>query len=177
MNLARASFIKPRGLILGWAILLAFAAGGAPSASQAQQRSNSSSSSSSASGQRQVRAYFPRDGNPHPRDPFNLQFVVRNVSSAAPARPALEALLTGPTAAEKQRRLRPLDAGGLNLSTLVIKGGEARVDFVSRGGKRWAGDLSPAEFRRAVERTLKQFSTVRSVVVSVDGKTDFDSSR
>src|SRR5215213_9689311 len=156
MNLARASFMKPQRIMIGWAILLVFAAVGTSSVSQAQQRSNGSS----ASGQRQVRVYFPRDGNPHPRDPFNLQFVVRNVSSAAPARPALEALLTGPTAAEKQRRLRALDAQGLNLSTLVIKGGEARVDFVSRGGHRWAGDLSPAEFRRAVERTLKQFSTV-----------------
>lgn len=175
MNLARASFLmKPERIILGWAILLLFASFETSSVAEAQQRS---SSSSSASGQRQVRVYFPRDGNPHPRDPFNLQFVVRNVSSAAPARPALEALLTGPTTAERQRRLRALDAEGLNISTLVIKGGEARVGFVSRGGKRWAGDLSPAEFRRAVERTLKQFSTVRSVVVLVDGKTDFDSSR
>lgn len=174
MNLARASFLmKPERIMLGWAMLLLFASVGASSVAEAQQRS----SSSGASGQRQVRIYFPRDGNPHPRDPFNLQFVVRNVSSAAPARPALEALLTGPTAAERQRRLRALDAEGLNISALIIKGGEARVDFVSRGGKRWAGDLSPAEFRRAVERTLKQFSTVRSVVVSVDGKTDFDSSR
>lgn len=129
------------------------------------------------SGQRQVRVYFPRDGNPHPRDPFNLQFVVRNVATAAPARPTLEALLAGPTAAEKRRRLRSLDAVGLAIGTLVIEGGAARVDFVSRGGKRWAGDLSPAEFRQAVERTLKQFSTVRRVTVSVDGRTDFDSER
>lgn len=168
------SFMKLERIIIGWAILLVFAAFAAPAVTRAQQRG---SSSGVASGQRQVRVYFPRDGNPHPRDPFNLQFVVRNVSSSAPARPALEALLVGPTAEERRRRLRALDAVGLNISTLVIKGGEARVDFVSRGGKRWAGDLSPAEFRRAVERTLKQFSTVRSVVVSVDGKTDFDSSR
>lgn len=127
--------------------------------------------------QRQVRVYFPRDGNPHPRDPFNLQFVVRNVAASAPARPALESLLAGPTSAEKRRRLRALDAGGLKVGSLVIGNGTARVDFVSRGGKRWAGDLSPAEFRQAVERTLKQFSTVRRVTVSVDGRTDFDSSR
>jgi len=131
----------------------------------------------SAEQQRQVRVYFPRDGNPHPRDPFNLQFVVRNVAASAPARPALESLLAGPTVTEKRRRLRALDAAGLKVGSLVIGNGTARVDFVSRGGKRWAGDLSPAEFRRAVERTLKQFSTVRRVTVSVDGRTDFDSSR
>lgn len=127
--------------------------------------------------QRQVRVYFPRDGNPHPRDPFNLQFVVRNVAASAPARPALESLLAGPTALEKRRRLRALDAANLKVGSLVIDEGTARVNFVSGGGKRWAGDLSPAEFRRAVERTLRQFSTVRRVMVSVDGRTDFDSSR
>ncbi len=160
--------MKIERLLIVWAIMLVMT-GGPTSLAGAQ--------GGSTSGQRQVRVYFPREGNPHPRDPFNLQFVVRQVATAAPARPALEALLAGPTAAEKRRRLRPLDAGGLAISALVIGGGTARVDFVSRGGKRWAGDLSPAEFRQAVERTLKQFSTVRSVTVSVDGKTNFDSGR
>jgi hypothetical protein len=168
-RMAQDSFMKPERILV-WAILLVFVA--APSVARAQQRD-----SSAASSQRQVRVYFPRDGNPHPRDPFNLQFVVRRVAMAAPARPTLEALLAGPTLQERQRRLRALDAEGLYISTLVIKDGAARVDFVARGGKRWAGDLSPSEFRRAVERTLLQFSTVRSVVVSVDGKTDFDSGR
>ena len=160
--------MKMERLLIVWAIMLVITCG-PTSLARAQ--------GDSPSGQRQVRVYFPRDGNPHPRDPFNLQFVVRSVATAAPARPTLEALLAGPTAVEKRRRLRPLDAGGLSIGTLVIGNGTARVDFVSRGGKRWAGDLSPAEFRQAVERTLKQFSTVRRVTVSVDGKTDFDSER
>lgn len=161
--------MKLERLLIVWAIMLVIMCATA---------TLSGAQGGSASTQRQVRVYFPRDGNnPHPRDPFNLQFVVREVASAAPARPALEALLAGPTAAEKRRRLRALDAVGLSIGALVIGNGTARVDFVSRGGKRWAGDLSPAEFRQAVERTLKQFSTVRRVTVSVDGKTDFDSQR
>ncbi|MBA3766762.1 MAG: GerMN domain-containing protein [Acidobacteria bacterium] len=160
--------MKIERLLIVWAIMLVMTGG--PTSHAIAQGGNTS-------GQRQVRVYFPRDGNPHPRDPFNLQFVVRQVTTAAPARPALEALLAGPTAAEKRRRLRALDAGGLRVGALTISDGTARVDFVSRGGKRWAGDLSPAEFRQAVERTLKQFSTVRRVTVSVDGKTDFDSER
>jgi spore germination protein GerM len=162
--------MKPERTLAGWAIVLMLACGVTLSSAHAQQQR-------SASGQRQVRIYFPRDGNPHPRDPFNLQFVLRTVAMAAPARPALEALLAGPTATEERRRLRALDARGLSIGTLSIKEGTAQVDFVSKGSKRWAGDLSPAEFRRAVERTLKQFSTVRSVIVSVNGKTDFDSER
>jgi len=160
--------MKIERLLIVWAIMSVMMGGPA---------SHAIAQDDSPAGQRQVRVYFPRDGNPHPRDPFNLQFVVRQVATAAPARPALEALLAGPTSAEKRRRLRALDAGGLAVGGLVIGGGTARVDFVSRGGKRWAGDLSPAEFRQAVERTLKQFSTVRSVTVSVDGKTNFDSQR
>jgi Sporulation and spore germination len=159
-----------RDSYLVWAIALVFACGASLVFAQAQQQRSPSS-------RRQVRVYFPRDGNPNPRDPFNLQFVVREVSAAAPARPALEALLAGPTVEEQRRRLRALDARGLNIGTLNIRDGTAHVDFVSRGSKRWAGDLSPGEFRRAVERTLKQFSTVRAVVVSVNGQTDFDSQR
>jgi spore germination protein GerM len=154
-----------------WAIALVLVLSATGSLSQAGQPQRN------ASAQRQVRVYFPRDGNPHPRDPFNLQFVLREVASSAPARPALEALLAGPTAEEQRRRLRPLDARGLSVGTLTIKDGAARVDFISGESKRWAGDLSPAEFRRAVERTLKQFSTVHDVTVSVNGKTDFDSQR
>ena len=161
--------MKIERLLIIWVMMLIVACG--PTSLAGAQ------GAASPSGQRQVRVYFPRDGNPHPRDPFNLQFVVRSVATAAPARPTLEALLAGPTAAEKRRRLRALDAVGLTIGSLVIGSGVARVDFVSRGGKRWAGDLSPAEFRQAVERTLKQFSTVRRVTVSVDGKTDFDSGR
>jgi hypothetical protein len=157
-----------KGEMLLWAVMLLIVSGPNHLA-QAQQRS--------PQGQRQVRVYFPRDGNPHPRDPFNLQFVVRAVAASAPARPTLEALLAGPTAEEQRRRLRALDARGLSIGTLTIKDGAARVDFVSAGSKRWAGDLSPAEFRRAVERTLMQFSTVKSVVVSINGRTDFDSQR
>lgn len=161
--------MKIERLLIAWAIILVIA-GGPTSLAGSQGGDNSD--------QRQVRVYFPRDGgNPHPRDPFNLQFVVREVVRGAPARPALEALLAGPNSAEKRRRLRPLDAAGLRVGALTINEGTARVDFVSRGGKRWAGDLSPAEFRQAVERTLRQFSTVRRVTVSVDGKTNFDSGR
>jgi hypothetical protein len=156
--------------LTGWVIVFFLACGGSAFTSHAQQQRG-------PSGQRQVRIYFPRDGNPHPRDPFNLQFVLRTVAMAAPARPALEALLAGPTAEEERRRLRALDARGLSIGTLSIRDGAAQVDFVYRGSKRWGGDLSPAEFRRAVERTLKQFSTVRSVIVSVNGRTDFDSQR
>ncbi len=163
-----------RDLYRAWAIALVLMWTASLALSQAAQQQPERSASSA---QRQVRVYFPRDGNPHPRDPFNLQFVVRQVSAAAPARPALEALLAGPTPEEQRRRLRALDARGLSIGALTIRDGAARVDFVSRGGKRWAGDLSPAEFRRAVERTLKQFSTVRNVTVSVNGKTDFDSLR
>jgi hypothetical protein len=166
--------MRIKGRLMAWAIMLIIVGGpiimgGPTTLAQGPQRS--------PSGQRQVRVYFPRDGNPHPRDPFNLQFVIRTVAAAAPARPTLEALLVGPTTVERRRRLRPLDAEGLSIAGLTIREGAARVDFVSRGGKRWAGDLSPGEFRMAVERTLKQFSTIRRVVISVDGKTDFDSLR
>jgi hypothetical protein len=37
------------------------------------------------------------------------------------------------------------------------------------------GDIAPARFKKAVELTLKQFSTVKEVVVSLNGDVNFDS--
>ena len=51
---------------------------------------------------KEVKVYFYHD----PGEYIDLAPVMRSVNAAAPARPAIEALLKGPTAAEKRRVLR-----------------------------------------------------------------------
>jgi hypothetical protein len=64
----------------------------------------------------------------------------------------------------------------LDIGLLYIKQGTARVNFVaSRTWAGWPGDLAPGRFKEAVIRTLKQFPTVKRVIVSVNGDTKFDS--
>lgn len=150
-----------------FAIVLASAVG-APTFSRYAQRKQPRN-------QGQMPIYLPRDGDSSRDNPFNLQPVLRAINSTAPARSALEALLAGPTAAEQNSGFRALDTEDISITSLTVKNGEAHVSFERRGGERWAGDLAPATFRQAVERTLRQFPTVRRVIICVDGYRDFDS--
>lgn len=130
---------------------------------------------------RQVYIYLPQEGDASdPRsNPFNLQPVPRSVNRKAPLRPALEALLIGPTAQEKLRGIQEHDVNGLYLVKVAIKdAGTAYASFAHRKSwAGWSGDLSASAFREGAERTLKQFPNVRRAVICVDGIENFDDER
>ena len=120
---------------------------------------------------KEVKVYFYHD----PGEYIDLAPVTRWVSGVAPARPAIEALLKGPTAAERQRGFESLaSASDFRIGSLKISGGTARINFVStRRWHGWPGDLAPVRFKTAVELTLKQFPSVRRVIVSLNGDARF----
>lgn len=126
---------------------------------------------------KQVRVYLPKDGDSSDpgKNPFNLQPVMRSVNRAAPLRPALEALLAGPTPQEQRQGFQEHDVTGLYLVKVAVKdAGTAYASFAHRKSwAGWSGDLSPAAFRDGVERTLKQFPNVRQTVICVDGIVNF----
>jgi hypothetical protein len=102
--------------------------------------------------------------------------VSRTVSVTTPARGAIEALIAGPTDEEKGQGLRSPYTDDLSIKALAIDDGTAHISFVSKCADcpRWPGDLAPWRFREAIERTLKQFPTVRRVVICLDGVENFD---
>jgi len=124
---------------------------------------------------KEVKVYFYHD----PGEYIDLAPVTRSVSAVAPARPAIEALLKGPTAAERRRGFGPLvSASEFRIGSLKISGGTARINFVStRRWAGWPGDLAPVRFKTAVELTLKQFPTVQRVIVSLNGDEKFADER
>lgn len=126
---------------------------------------------------KQVRVYLPKEGDARDAssNPFNLHPVMRSVNSGAPMRPALLALLAGPTPREKRQGFQDHDVRGLYLVKVAIKdGGTAYASFAHRKSwAGWSGDLSPAAFRDGVERTLLQFPNVRRTVICVDGTENF----
>lgn len=126
---------------------------------------------------KRVNLFLPNDAEPDDPDnnPFNLQPVERLVDAQAPARPMLQQLLKGPDKVEQAKGFMELDASELSIGSLQIKDGVCTVDFASQGPKKWKGDLSPAIFRSSVEKSLSQFSTVKSIRISVNGDSDFDS--
>jgi Sporulation and spore germination len=125
---------------------------------------------------KRVRVYLPKDGDSVDvnSNPFNLQPVTRSVNPAAPLRPALEALLAGPTPQEKRQGFQAHDVKGLYIVKVAVKNSTAYASFAHRRSwPGWSGDLSPAAFRDGVERTLKQFPNVRQAVICVDGVENF----
>ena len=126
---------------------------------------------------RPVRIYLTDPRINSPGNPFSLTPVSRRVAAAAPARPALNALLAGPNQTERAAGLRGVEGEGLRIGSLGIAGGTARVNFVSPRPKSWNGTLSAPRFREAITRTLRQFPTVQRVRVLVNGDPNFDSER
>ena len=120
---------------------------------------------------KEVKVYFYHD----PGEYIDLAPVTRSVNASAPARPAIEALLKGPTAAERRKGFESLaSANDFRIGSLKISGGTARINFVStRRWAGWAGDLAPVRFKTAVELTLKQFPSVQRVIVSLNGNEKF----
>lgn len=104
--------------------------------------------------------------------PVQVFPVTRLIRSRHPEQQALIELLHGPTKAE-------IDSGystnldGFRLSSLSVSRGRAIVKL--KGNLHLKGTLSGVRLRKQVESTLKQFPRVRSVILYVNGKRDFDS--
>jgi spore germination protein GerM len=121
---------------------------------------------------KKVKIYFYHE----PGEYIDLSPVERRLSAVAPARAAINALLEGPTEAERSRGFDGLaGAGEFAIGSLKIVRGTARINFVvSRTWAGFPGDIAPARFKKAVELTLKQFPDVRRVIVSLNGDRNFE---
>ncbi|MBN2588985.1 MAG: GerMN domain-containing protein [Sedimentisphaerales bacterium] len=90
----------------------------------------------------------------------------------ATARAALEELLKGPTEQEKEAGFYTRINTGVRVQKLSIINGVARVDFSSQLEFQVAGSSRIASIYEQIEQTLKQFSTVREVIITIDGRTE-----
>jgi hypothetical protein len=91
--------------------------------------------------------------------------------TSAPARAALSALFAGPTTAEQAAGLSTSLAPGIEIESLTISGGLARVDL-SAAFWRSGESLNEAQSllpEAQIVYTLTQFPSVRRVAVRVDG--------
>ncbi|MBX4200824.1 GerMN domain-containing protein [Candidatus Parcubacteria bacterium] len=88
------------------------------------------------------------------------------------ARAALDELLKGPTEVEQQAKFFTSINSGVKVQSLVITNGVARVDFNEELQKDVAGSCEVSAIRSQITETLKQFPTVKSIVISINGRTD-----
>jgi len=98
--------------------------------------------------------------------------VAREVTSVPGiARVALTELLRGPSWDDSNRGYYSEINSGVKINSLSIDNGVARVDLDKRIEEGVGGSCRVSEIRSQITSTLEQFPTVRSVVVSVDGRT------
>jgi len=90
----------------------------------------------------------------------------------AVARAALEELLRGPTAEERNNGFSTTINENVKIQSLKIENGIAYVDFDEQLQYQVGGSCRVSAVRAQITETLKQFSTVNSVVISIDGRTE-----
>ena len=90
----------------------------------------------------------------------------------AVARAALEALLRGALSEEVSQGFVSNINSGVRIQGLTIENGVAKVDFSEQLEFQVGGSCRVAAIRAQITDTLKQFPTVDSVVISIDGRTE-----
>jgi len=90
----------------------------------------------------------------------------------AVARTATEALLRGATQEEINQGFRNLSFKGVRIQSLTIENGVAKIDFDEQLEFQVGGSCRVAAIRAQITETLKQFPTVNSVIISINGRTE-----
>jgi len=99
--------------------------------------------------------------------------VERSIKSTpAVARAALEELLKGVTVSESDLGYVSNLNSGIEIQKLTIENGVAKVDFSAKLEDQVGGSCRTAAIIAQIKSTLKQFSTVQTVVISIDGRTE-----
>lgn len=120
-----------------------------------------------------LQAYFSNE-NLDPEITCEKVFAVTRVlpKTQAVAKAALEELLKGPTDADRIAGYSTSINSGVKINSLVISDGVAKVDFNEALESGVAGSCRVGMIRLQIVNTLKQFATVSSVVISVNGNSE-----
>ncbi|MBM3206307.1 MAG: hypothetical protein FJZ43_01665 [Candidatus Staskawiczbacteria bacterium] len=117
----------------------------------------------------QVSVFFGKYGEDECENVSEIKRIVQKTQT--PARSALEELLIGPYIKENTEYFTNINSG-VKIQSLIIENGVAKVDFSKELDENVAGSCRVLGIREQIEKTLKQFATVQSVVISIDGEVD-----
>lgn len=87
-------------------------------------------------------------------------------------RAALEELLKGPTEQEKSEGFLTNINPNVKIQKLAIENGLAKVDFDEQLEFQVGGSCRVAAISAQITQTLKQFPTVKDVIISINGRTE-----
>ncbi|NMC51712.1 DUF333 domain-containing protein [Candidatus Kuenenbacteria bacterium] len=94
------------------------------------------------------------------------------LKTPAVAEAAIKELLKGPSQAEKDNGYFSNIPEGVKIQKLTIEKGVAKVDFDKTLESAAGGSCRVSAVRAEITETLLQFSTVKSVVISIDGRSE-----
>ena len=120
-----------------------------------------------------VKAYFNND-KMDPEFSCNKVFPVERKipKTQAVARAALEELLKGSTDDEKKQGFFTNINPDVKIQKLFIEDEIAKVDFDEQLEFQVGGSCRVAAIRAQITETLKQFPTVKDVIISIDGRAE-----
>ena len=119
------------------------------------------------------KVFFPNDQMSDIEDCSLVFPIVREVPyTVAVGRAALEELFKGLAGNEPDDGYFTNIPEGVKVQSLSIEGGVARVDLSKELEEGVGGSCMVASIRAQITETLKQFPTVDSVIISIDGRTE-----
>ena len=92
--------------------------------------------------------------------------------TSAPARAAIEELLKGPILSEIDLGFSTTIPADVKLQKITIENNIAKVDFDETLERGVGGSCRVAAIRSQITQTLKQFSNVKEVIISINGRTE-----
>lgn len=121
-----------------------------------------------------VKVFFANSKmNPEVLDCSLVFPVTRDIEeTVAVGRASLLGLFSGPTTEEIEQGYYTSINDGVEILSLVIEDGVAKVDLNSKLQEGVGGSCKVTTIRAQIEETLKQFSTVDSVIISIDGQSE-----
>ncbi len=120
-----------------------------------------------------IKVYF-NNNQMDPEISCNKVFPVERTikKTEAVGRAAIEELLKGPTEQERKQGFFTSINSGVKIQQLTIENGIAKIDFNETLQAQVGGSCMVSAIRAEIIETLKQFSTVQNVIISIDGKTE-----
>jgi len=120
-----------------------------------------------------VNAYF-NNNNLDPQISCNKVFPVQRqiAKTQTVAMAAVSELLKGPSDAEKSQGYYTNINPGVKIQKMTIENGVAKADFDETLETAVGGSCRVSAIRVQITETLKQFPTVQSVIISINGRTE-----
>jgi len=120
-----------------------------------------------------VKVFF-NNSNLDPEFSCNQVFPTERLVSKTQgiARIALESLFRGPTFKEASEGFFTSLNSNVTIQSLTIENNIARVDFNDQLEFQIGGSCRVSAIRAQITETLKQFSTVKEVIISINGRTE-----